>query len=341
MTTIQSDVEDKEIGSLTQSDAEEAFLNRWKSDATEPSEDDEGATESEVDETDEGSDNEDVEVEETDDESEDPNDEDEDTDEDEETEDSYVEDDNVKVKIKVGDEELTASIKDLKRLYGQEAALTKKSQEVAAKRKEVEDQGSYHLLGLQKLYERAVERYKPYAEIDMLVASKQMDAEELTILRQEAAKAYEDVRFLEQELGGFAKSVEQQRQKIIAEQAQAAVQALQDPEKGIPNFSPEVYNSILEYAVNNGMKREAVNQIVDPVVIKTLWKAMAYDKGKTVATVKKNKAPTKVLKSKTNVTTQKFTKSGETKAISKLRSSGSRDDAANAFLSRWGMDGSD
>lgn len=340
MTTILKDVEDKEVGALSMGDAEEAFLNRWKSDATEPSEDDEGAAEPEVDETDEGSDNEDVEVEETDDESEDPN-EDEDTDEDEETEDSYVDDENVKVKIKVGDEELTASIKDLKRLYGQEAALTKKSQEVAAKRKEVEDQGSYHLLGLQKLYERAVERYKPYAEIDMLVASKQMDAEELTILRQEAAKAYEDVRFLEQELGGFAKSVEQQRQKIIAEQAQAAVKELQDPDKGIPNFSPEVYNSILEYAVNNGMKREAVNQIVDPIVIKTLWKAMAYDKGKTVATVKKNKAPTKVLKSKTNVQAQKFAKSGETRAISKLRSSGSRDDAANAFLSRWGMDGND
>lgn len=339
MTTILKDVEDKDVGSLTQSDAEEAFLNRWKSDASEPSEDDEGAEEPEVDETDDGSDQEEVEAEEGDNESEDPN-EDEDTDE-EDGEETLVEDENAKVKIKVGEEELSVSIKDLKRLYGQEASLTKKSQEVAAKRKEVEDQGSYHLLGLQKLYERAVERYKPYAEIDMLVASKQMDAEELSILRQEAGKAYEDVRFLEQELKGFAGAVEQQRQKMIVEQAKVAVQALQDPDKGIPNFSPEVYNSILEYAVNNGMAREAVNQIVDPVIIKTLWKAMAYDKGKTVATVKKQKAPTKVLKSKTNVQAQKFAKSGETKSLQKLRSTGSRDDAANAFLSRWNLTSDD
>ena len=336
MTTIQSDVEDKEIGPLTQSDAEEAFLNRWKSDATEPSEDDEGATESDVElETDDDSD---TEVDQTEDDTEETEDQ-EDSDDEDETEDSYVDDDNVKVKIKVGDEELSASIKDLKRLYGQEAALTKKSQEVAQKRKEVEDQGSYHLLGLQKLYERAVERYKPYSEIDMLVASKQMDAEELTILRQEAAKAYEDVRFLDQELRGFAQSVEQQRQKMIVEQAKVAVEVLKDPEKGIPNFSPEVYNDILKYAIDNGMPADAANRIVDPLVIKTLWKAMAYDKGKTVATVKKSKSPTKVLKSKTNVTTQKFTKSGETKALQSLRKSGSRDDAANAFLSRWGVGG--
>src|SRR5574337_877989 len=43
--------------------------------------------------------------------------------------------DDVIVKIKVGDKEHEVPVKDLKRLYGQEASLTRKSQEVAAQRK--------------------------------------------------------------------------------------------------------------------------------------------------------------------------------------------------------------
>ena len=43
------------------------------------------------------------------------------------------------IDILVDGETQQASIKDLKRLYGQEASLTRKSQEVAAQRKEAED----------------------------------------------------------------------------------------------------------------------------------------------------------------------------------------------------------
>lgn len=336
MTSIQMD-EDTNNGALSVSDAEDAFLNRWKTDAEEPSDDDEGATEADGDiETTEADEEDDQSVEDTE-ETEDPE---EDSEEAEpETTTKLLEDENAVVKIKVGDEEVTASIKDLKRLYGQEAALTKKSQEVAMKRKEAEDTGARHLVGLQKLYERAVERYKPYAQVDMLVASKQLDAEEFANLRSEAARAYEDVQFLQQELDGFVNSLEAQRQNMIREQAKVAVETLKNPETGIPNWSEETYNSIRDYAIRNGMPKDVVNNIVDPFVIKTLWKAMAYDQGKNVATVKKAKAPKKVLKSKASSETQRFTKTDGQKAIQKLRSSGSRDDAASAFLSRWGVQG--
>ena len=335
MTSIPTDEATEETGALSPSDAEDAFLNRWKSDAAEPSDDDEGATDDDDDlETVEASDEET----ETD---EDPDESDEDPEETPAAAKKLIEDEEALVKIKVGDEELQASIKDLKRLYGQEAALTKKSQEVALKRKEVEDQGAKHLVGLQKLYERAMERYKPYADVDMLVASKSLSNEEFAALRQEAGRAYEDVQFLQQELDGFVQSLETQRQNMIREQAKAAIDVLKDPESGIPNWSQETYDNIRTYAIRNGMPKEVVNQIVDPVIIKTLWKAMKYDNGKSVATVKKAKAPKKVLKSKSSSETQRFTKTDGQKALSKLRSSGSRDDAASAFLSRWGVDSGD
>lgn len=335
MTSIPADEATEEIGALSPSDAEDAFLNRWQSDASEPSDDDEGATEAEDDDL------ETVEASEEDDETDSDDESEEDP---EETPDDtkkkakqYVEDDEAVVKIKVGDEELQASIKDLKRLYGQEAALTKKSQEIALKRKEAEDQGAKHLVGLQKLYERAMDRYKPYAEVDMLVASKSLSNEEFAALRSEASRAYEDVQFLQAELDGFVQGLEGQRQQMIREQAKAAIEVLKDPENGIPQWSQETYDDIRNYAIRNGMPKDIVNQIVDPVIIKTLWKAMKYDNGKSVATVKKAKAPKKVLKSKSSSETQRFTKTDGQKAISKLRSSGSRDDAANAFLSRWGV----
>lgn len=341
MATIQKDVEITKIeGPLSMSDAENAFLSRWNLDAEEePSKDDEGATDSEdtpeaVEEPEENDQTEEVEEEDEDQQEESE----ESDDDDDKAEDKFVDDDNVKVKVKVGDEELAVSVKDLKRLYGQEASLTKKSQEVAQKRKEVEEQGTYHLVGLQKLYEKAVERYKPYAEIDMLVASKQMDTEELSILRQEAAKAYEDVRFMESELRQFASNVERQRSAAMVEQAKLANEALKDPEKGIPNWSQETYKQVYDYAVANGMPAQVMNQIIDPFMIKAIWKSMNYDKGKQVATVKKTKAPTKVLKSKTNPESSKFASDKASNAMNKLRTSGSRDDAANAFLSRWNVD---
>lgn len=340
MATIQKDVETTKIdGPLSMSDAEEAFLSRWNLDAEEePSKDDKGATVPDdtsetVEEPDENEETEEVEEE-----TEDQTEESDETEDDDKADDKFVDDDNVKVKVKVGDEELAVSVKDLKRLYGQEASLTKKSQEVAQKRKEVEEQGTYHLVGLQKLYEKAVERYKPYAEIDMLVASKQMDTEELSILRQEAAKAYEDVRFMESELKQFASTVERQRGAMLAEQAKLANETLKDPEKGIPNWSQETYKQVYDYAVANGMPAQIMNQIIDPFVIKAIWKSMNYDKGKQVATVKKTKTPTKILKSKTNPESSKFASDKASNAMNKLRTSGSRDDAANAFLSRWNVD---
>src|SRR5262249_47659052 len=50
----------------------------------------------------------------------------------------YAEED-AYAKVKVGDQELEVSVKDLKRLHGQEAALTRRSQEVAAERKATQD----------------------------------------------------------------------------------------------------------------------------------------------------------------------------------------------------------
>src|SRR6266403_5098092 len=56
----------------------------------------------------------------------------------EETEKKYADGDDTYVKVKIGDEEHEVPVSQLKRLYGQETALTQRSQEVATQRKSVE-----------------------------------------------------------------------------------------------------------------------------------------------------------------------------------------------------------
>jgi hypothetical protein len=331
MDTIREDVND--TTELDTDSATNAFLDRWK-DAKEPSKDDEGAEvegdETVTDETDT-----------TDDEAEDQNEENtEDPDEgsedgeDKPTKAAKVAEDDAEITYTVDGVEHKASVKELKRLAGQEASLTRKSQEVAAKTKEVEDTRILHVTALNTLVDRAEEAYKPYAEIDWLVASKEMSAEDFAAVRAEATEKYNNYKFLTEELGGAMQKVAEDQETTWKAQADACIAVLSDPTTGIEGWGKPMYDEVREYAVKGGMNVNIVNKLTDPAAFKFLAKAMAFDKIKTVATVKKATSAKKVLKSSGNTTSAKQTPS-EKSALAKLKNSGSRDDAANAFLSRW------
>src|SRR4029077_8040927 len=80
-----------------------------------------------------------------------------------------VEDDH-KFTVTVDGEEREFSLGQLKRLAGQEAALTRKSQEVATTRKTLEDQSAANLVRQTKLIERARAKYEALSKIDLLAA---------------------------------------------------------------------------------------------------------------------------------------------------------------------------
>ena len=117
------------------------------------------------------------------------------------------------VEIKVADETHQVSVNDLKRLYGQEAAITKKSQAIASQRKEVEAQGLKYASALETLQKRAEERWKPYSDIDFYVASQKMDEKEFQALRS-AKVAHDDYKFIGEEADNFPKQVQQQANSI-------------------------------------------------------------------------------------------------------------------------------
>ena len=349
--------------SLDLDDAAEAILDRWSDAETPSDEEDQEATPEDVDETpdDDGDFEEDEDVSEDDEDTEADPDDDEDTDQDddedgdeddadedeaeeEEAEDESVTDETL-IDIMIDGETKQASVKDLKRLYGQEASLTRKSQEVATKRKEAEEALVNADHTYRTLMERAEARFKPYSELDMLVASRNLSTEDFTQLRQDAKAAGDDLKFLREEANSFYQTAQSNAQAQLQNQAKECSRVL---ETEIEGWGNDLYNDIRSYAVKQGLPQEQVDKYVDPGVIKILNKARMYDELKATAGTKKAKAVTstgpkskkKVLRSKkAPVTQDEGNRARIKKSQSKLISNGSRagdlDDIADALLARW------
>jgi hypothetical protein len=321
----------------TTEDAAEGFLKGWETEDNEsspsPPEEETEAPESTEQEDDEGEEEEEVDSEEVD---EDPEEESEETEDEEQEEDTSkkkkVLDDDSLVEVKVDDEVLKVSVKDLKRLYGQEASLTKKSQQVAATRKAVEQEALKTAAVLDKMYKKAEERWKPYSEVDMLLASKQLDSDQFAALRSEAQAAWEDFKFVSEEADSFIKESQVQQQNKLKE---AAVDAIKVLKENIPNWNTNLYDSIREYAVNHGMPSDMVNSLVDPVAIQIIHKARLYDEAKKIVTKKKDLKPKKILKTTKASDPKAMTPNKTAENAQRLKASGDLDDAAELFLSRW------
>lgn len=241
--------------------------------------------------------------------------------------------DDAEVEIKVGEETKKATIKELKRLYGQEAALTQKSQALAQQRAAADATYTQAHTALQSMTARAAEAFKPYADLDWLVLAQRMDTETFQALRQDAAAAEANVKFFETELKGTVTAHQEQARLAHQEAANECVKAMESPETGIPGFGQPMYQDMLTFAKAQGF--DGAHQIVRPAVLKMLHMAMSWHKQQTATKV----AEAKIAKAPNKPTTviKPGTSSGNTSrtAMQQLRKSGSVDDAADAFMASF------
>ena len=327
---------------LNTDDVPDAILARWEdADADQSSDDGEEASQpveqeetidevdlTEIDETEEDTEDDETELEQDETDTED-------TDKDSEEDALQLAGDDDVVEITVDGKVVQHSVGALKRLAGQEASLTRKSQETASKRKEADDAINKNHTVFQSLLAKAEEKYKPYSEVDMLLASKTMEADDFALLRKEAQDAGNELKFLQEEADKFYQDVQAQNQKAMQDAAKEAVEVLQND---IPDWSNDLYNDIRAYAIEQGMDEATVNTIVDPTAIKILHKARLFDQGKQVATVKKKTAAKKkVLRSTKAPEGDRVAKARRMKkAQEKLSMRGSdTEDIADLLLSRW------
>lgn len=245
--------------------------------------------------------------------------------------------DDHEVEVTVEGETRRVPIKDLKRLFGQEASLTRKSQEVAQQRKAADELHGRHVTALTTLVKRAEDKWAPYSKIDFLVAQQNLSKEEFAQLRRDAQAAYTDVQYFKEELGKSTEEAQKTQHANLAEAARECVKVLEDPDKGIKGFGPKMYDEIRTFGIDQGIPEQMMNTIVNPAAIKIMHMAMQYAKAQKVGVKKVATAPKNVAKTKTTDGGAKPAQVSQRKAMDKLRSSGEIDDAAEAFLSRWNV----
>ncbi len=241
------------------------------------------------------------------------------------------------VEIEVNGEKHAVPVKDLKRLWGQEAALTQKSQAVATARQQAEEFAAKYSIGLTKLLERAKERFAPFEKIDWEIARVHLSPDEVTQLRNMHNAFKADVDFLTNELDQAKESAVKEQQAAVKAQADACLKALttEDSPYFIKGFDENLYNEMRSFAASQGMSAQVMDNILDPVAFVILHKAMLYDRAQSAAATKLAKAPKNVNKTPTNSRTVSPNAEASRRALEKLRTSGDVDDAANALLAKW------
>jgi predicted metal-binding transcription factor (methanogenesis marker protein 9) len=324
-------------------DAAAALLDRWvkKPDAEKPSakpedEDDDDST-PETGADDDGKEQE--EADEGEQSEEDPQESDGDEDGEEEKGEKPAErkfaDDDTYFKITVDGAEHEVSAKELKRLWGQEASLTRKSQETAQQNKIATERRTQYETALNSMYQKAVERAKPYAQIDFALAAKNLSSEDYAALKKDAQAAFADVQFFEQELKDHGTKVSKEAQEAHAKAAEEAVKALtsEDSPHHVPGWNETVYNDLIDYGVKQGIPREQMLQSTSAPSFKILWMAQQFEKSQKVATQKTKKV---VGKKPISAKGPKDTSSERpAAAMQRLKKSGSVEDAAMTLFERW------
>lgn len=241
--------------------------------------------------------------------------------------------------VKVDGEERRVTVKDLSRLYGQEQALTKKSQAASQIAKDNQVRADALEVAFSELLNKAEERLKPYKELNLFALSKSMSAEELAYLEQNKKEREAEVEFLNSKLGEFLHNRQIERNKSRFEAGREALRQINDPKHAnhIPDWSDEVYDGLRNYAVSQGMDAQVFNDTTDAVSIKILWKAAQFEK----VTEELNKlkasppAPTSAKKSLTPGTSDNKADGTRQKSLlDRAKRTGNEDDVARAWKAR-------
>jgi hypothetical protein len=199
--------------------------------------------------------------------------------EDGETEGTSEDPEDQEFEVKVNGESRKATLRELKRLYGQEAALTQRSQKLAEVQRETEVLQTRAGAALKAMLDKANERnaqYSQWGPADWAQLAVHMTPEDYKALKDDANRAGADVKFLQEELDGHIKGQRETEMKARHEQAVGCIKQLQDPASPfhIEGFDKAPYEEMMSFAEKHGLP-EARN-IIHPAGIKLLSMAMQW-----------------------------------------------------------------
>lgn len=220
--------------------------------------------------------------------------------------------------------------KDVRRLVGQEAALTQKSQETSQLR-------DHYLTSLSDLLGREQKKLEYYNTIDfdLLARNPAITDDEIKALKSEKAELESNIAYLTGEKERTREQVSKEDQEKFYKDARAAKAQLEDvnSEFHIPEWSPKVYQELFEFGSRFGIKESDYIKITNAGDFKLLWMAKQFLDAK-------NKVPPR-LKPKVKSVANKTLKpnsadveagsEGIDTSMKRLRKTGSMDDATSVF----------
>jgi hypothetical protein len=261
---------------------------------------------------------------------------DEDDEDDEKPEPKRKASDDDEIEIKVGDEVKVVPVAALKRLYGQEAALTKKSMELAARREEAEAAFSIANGTYVTQLEKAKGEVDKYAKYDFELLAQRLSPEQFKRLQADRNAANDHFKFLAEEARGFAEQVTVQRNEM---QRKAAVEAVAVLKRDIEGWNTEVYKDVRSFAIENGIDEDDFDQLTSAPAIKLMHRAMSATRELETLKARTAKLKEKLAKAPRNAVSSGAEGEGgdgprDKAAFERLNQTGSTEDAAAVLMAR-------
>lgn len=273
--------------------------------------------------------------------------EEEESEDEEESEEFDEEEEEALYAVRVDGEEQEVTLEELLKGYSRQSDYTKKTQDVANERREVEalqEQYNSEVAQIQaerQQYMEALTNIIQNSNMDQFAnvdwnSLKENDPIEYVTKREEYREAQERIQGLQQQQAHAAQRQQHEdqlaHQRTMREEYGKLVEA-------IPEWSDEEYRnkqtaSLRSYATNNGFTPEELNSLVDHRSILVLMKAQKYDSlQKADVKSKKLKNKPKVIRSGTGNPERKKSaaKQKRTEQMKRLKETGHVDDAAGLF----------
>ena len=262
----------------------------------------------------------------------------------EESEETEGEEEEELYAVTVNGEEVAVSLDELLSGYSRQSDYTRKTQEIANDRKEMESlQQQYnseiaqiqqerqqYMDALTNVMQGSMGELEKFANVDWN-ALRENDPIEYVTTREQYREAQEKIQGLQNEQARAAQIQQAQNNQAQHQMLQVEkgklVEAL--PDWGEPEKQKELATKLQSYAKEQGFTSDELNSLIDHRSILVLLKAQKYDQlQKSNVKSKKLKNKPKVIRAGSGTSTTKSDKSKRAAQMKRLRGTGHIDDAS-------------
>ena len=249
--------------------------------------------------------------------------------------------------VTVDGEEVGVNLEELMKGYSRQSDYTKKTQQVAEDRREIESlqekynseiaqiqaERNQYVQMLGNIVQQSSGELEKFTNVDWK-SLKENDPIEYVTKREEYREAQEKIQGIQQQQAQAqrAQQVEMSRARatMLQEEKGKLIEVL--PEMGSDEARPGKVKELQTYALGQGFTQEELDGLIDHRSVIVLEKARKYDEmQKANPKAKKLKNKPRVIRSGTGTTKKDSLKSKRNEQMKRLRQTGHVDDAVSLF----------